>query len=227
MSDLSSDSSETTTVRERLASTSPVLLIGALVLALVVAGAAGFGIGVKVEQSRKSSSKSKSAAAAAARRQAAARNAATAGSEVIGTVTATDGKTITVKTSKGKTVTLRVPKTVVVRTASKGSASDISKGSRAVFKASSFTKVKELVILPAAGKAGVMLTGVTSGSVSFKGRGGKTVTVDTSGATVDKTAVGKLANVTKDATLIAMTRRLGKATVVTQIIVLPAGSAFA
>src|SRR5262249_35151587 len=190
--------------RGRLASAPTGLPVGILVIAVLLAGVAGFGIGVKVEQNRKSPSKSAAAAAAAKKKAAAKKRAATAVSEVIGKVTTTNGKTITVKRSTGKTVTLPVAKTVVVRTASKGSASDVTKGSRMLFKPSGYTQVKELVILPAAGKAGVMLTAVTSGSVSYRGKTGKTITLKTSGATVDKTAVGKLANVTKDATVIVM-----------------------
>jgi hypothetical protein len=225
-----SDSSEPTTTRERLASTSPGLLITALVLAIIVAGAAGFGIGVKVEQSRKSSKTKSTAAAAAARRRALAKKKkTTAVTEVIGKVASNSGKRLTLKDSKGKTISVSVAKTAAVRTASKGSASDLSKGSRMLilFAPKSYTTAREIVVLPGSGKAGLMATTATTGSVSYRGRKGKTITVKTGFATVDKTSVGKLANVKKDANVIVMTRRYGKSAVATEIIVLPAGSAFA
>ena len=202
-------------------------LLGAIALVLVVGLGAGFGIGYKVEQSRTKSDlkKARDAAAAKAAKKPAA--AATAAVRLIGKVDATTANNVSITVGKtSRKVAIR-PATTYVKAVA-GSASDVTKGSRVIFKGKqgSLTVAEEVIVLPAQAKLGVLLTDVGSGSMTLKNAKGKDAKVTITGATIEKVQNATKTDVATGSTIIAETRQTNGVTTATEIIVLPAGSKF-
>src|SRR5205814_5808589 len=125
-------------------------LLGAIALVLVVGLGAGFGIGYKVEQSRTKSDLKKAREAAAAKAAKKPAAAATAAVRLIGKVDATTANNVSITVGKtSRKVAIR-PATTYVKAVA-GSASDVTKGSRVIFKGKqgSLTVAEEVIVLPA------------------------------------------------------------------------------
>ena len=202
-------------------------LLGAIALVLVVGLGAGFGIGYKVEQSRTKSDLKKAREAAAAKAAKKPAAAATAAVRLIGKVDATTANNVSITVGKtSRKVAIR-PATTYVKAVA-GSASDVTKGSRVIFKGKqgSLTVAEEVIVLPAQAKLGVLLTDVASGSMTLKNAKGKDAKVTITGATIEKVQNATKTDVATGSTIIAETRQTNGVTTATEIIVLPAGSKF-
>ena len=200
-------------------------LLGAVALVLVVGLGAGFGIGYKVEQSRTKSDLKKARDAAAAK--ATKKPAATAAVRLIGKVDATTTTNVSITVGKASRKVAIRPATTYVKAVA-GSASDITKGSRVIFKGKqgSLTVAEEVIVLPAQAKLGTLITDVGSGSMTFKNTKGKDAKVTITGATIDKVQNATKTDVATGSTIIAETRQTNGVVTATEIIVLPAGSKF-
>jgi hypothetical protein len=209
---------------------SPVTLLGAGALVLVVGLVAGFGIGYKVEQSRTRDDVKKARENAAAKAAGKDKPAAATTVRLVGKVGATSDESVTItvdgKTTRRLTVSTG---TLFVKTVP-GSAADIKKGSRVVWKpkSGSLTTAEEIIVLPAQrSRLGVLITDVASGSLTFKGNGGKAVKVTTTGAPVEKVTTAQKSDVATGTTVMAQTRQSKNGVLsATQIIVLPNGTKF-
>ena len=114
----------------------------------VVGLGAGFGIGYKVEQSRTKSDLKKAREAAAAKAAKKPAAAATAAVRLIGKVDATTANNVSITVGKtSRKVAIR-PATTYVKAVA-GSASDVTKGSRVIFKGKqgSLTVAEEVIVL--------------------------------------------------------------------------------
>jgi hypothetical protein len=212
----------------RIKSMSLGALIASGALILIVGLVVGLAGGYKIEQQRtKDDIKSAKAAAKAQPKSggAAATGAAVRLAGKVG-VTAPDSVTITVdgaKTMKFATS----PKTIIVK-ASPGTASDITKGSRVVWKpvAGQVAQAEEVVVLPANAKMGSLVVSATPDSMTFKNNA-KDVTVSIQGATVLKVATAKATDITTGGKLVAQARRASNSSLsATEVIVLPSSSKF-
>ncbi|MDP9333776.1 MAG: hypothetical protein M3Q30_10775 [Actinomycetota bacterium] len=192
--------------------------IAAIVLVVVLLG--GMAIGYEIEKSRVKTTKTTKTTPnqTATNRQA----------RVVGTVSVTSAKTISIKPAKGGTdrkVAL-TKKTVVVKAGS-GAASDIAPNVRVVFSgAGSFSKAKAVIVLPSTAHLGSMVTSADGSTMSLK-NGTKTMKITTTGATVDKVTPAKITDVVKGSkVMVATVRTKAGVVVATEIILLAANSPF-
>jgi hypothetical protein len=203
-------------------------LLGAVVLVLVVGLGAGFAIGYKVEQSRTKDDVQKARDSAKA-----AKNnkepGGTAFIRLIGKVddATADNVSITVSGKPSRKVAIR-PATTYVK-AVPGTAADIKKGARILWKAKagSLNAAEEIIVLPAQAKLGILLSDAASGSMTYKTDKGKDFKVITGAATIEKVENAKKTDVAKGTTVIAQSRQTNNVLTATEIIVLPAGTKFA
>jgi phage gp45-like len=206
---------------------SPTTLLGAIALVLVVGLAAGFGIGYKVEQSRTKDDLKKAREAASAKAAKKAPGAATA-VRLIGKIDdATENNlSVTVNGKPSRKIALR-PTTTFVKAVA-GTAADITKGSRVVWKAKkgALTAAEEVIVLPAQAKLGILVTAVAPDSVTIKSAKGKDVKVTTTGATIEKVTNATKADAAKGSTVIAESRQTKGVLTATEIIVLPTSTKF-
>src|SRR5207302_7417242 len=118
--------------------------------------------------------------------------AATAVVRLIGKVDAAtaDNVSVAVSGKPSRKVALR-PATTFVKAVA-GTAADITKGSRIVWKATkgSFNRAEEIILLPAQAKLGILLTDVASGSMTYKTSKGKDFRLRTTAATTEKSENG-------------------------------------
>ena len=198
----------------RQRSTGFLASIAAIVLIVVLLG--GMAIGYEIEKSRV-----KSPAKIAAKKN---NNAAKTPPRVVGTVSLTSAKSITVTAAKGASHKIAVTKATLIVKAGTGAASDIAPNVRVVFTgAGSFTKAKEVIVLPGNAPIGALVTAAGAGTMSFK-NGTK---VTTAGATVDKVTPATIADVVKGSkVMVATVRTKAGLVVATQIILLAANSPF-
>ncbi|HYL51121.1 MAG TPA: hypothetical protein VEZ15_04065 [Acidimicrobiia bacterium] len=204
-------------------------LLGAIALVLVVGLGAGFGIGYKVEQSRTKSDVKKAEQKAAAKTATGSAKTPAVGTSVrvIGKVDATAAKNVTV-TVNGKTSRkLGLQTGTLFVKAVPGSAADVTKGSRVVWKpkGGSFTSAEEIIVLPANARLGSLLTDVAAGSMTYKSNG-KELKVTTTGATIEKIQPATKTDLATGSMIIAEGRQTKTGLAITEIIVLPAGSKF-
>ncbi len=189
---------------------STTTLIGAIAVVLVVGLGAGFAIGYKVEQSRTKDDVQKARENAVAKAAANSKTPAAATAvRLIGKVDATtaDNVSITVSGKPSRKVAIRSATTFVK--AVPGTAADIVKGSRIVWKPKqgSLTAAEEIIVLPAQAKLGILLTDAASGSMTYKTNKGKDFKVTTTGATIEKVENATKTDVAKGSTIIAQTRQ--------------------
>ncbi len=208
---------------------STTTLIGAIAVVLVVGLGAGFAIGYKVEQSRTKDDVQKARENAVAKAAANSKKPAAATAvRFTGKVDATtaDNVSIVVTGKPSQKISIRAATTFVKAVA--GTAADIVKGSRVVWKPKqgSLTAAEEVIVLPAEAKLGNLLTDAASGSMTFKTAKGKDAKITTTGATVDKVETATKTDVAKGSTIIAQTRQTKDGPTATEIIVVPAGSKF-
>jgi hypothetical protein len=203
-------------------------LLGAVALVLVVGLGAGFAIGFKVEQSRTKDDLKKARENATAK-AAKNNNGSPAAVRLIGKVDATTAENVSIAVNGKPSRKVAIGSATTFVKAVPGSAADITKGSRIVYKAKkgSFTTAEEIIVLPAQAKLGILLTDAASGSMTFKNNKGKDVKVTTTGATVEKVENATKADVAKGSTIIAQSRQTNNVLTATEIIVLPAGTKFA
>jgi hypothetical protein len=197
----------------RQRSTGFLASITAIVLVVVLLG--GMAIGYEIEKSRV-----KSPAKTTAKKPAAKLPA-----RVVGTVTLSAAKSITITPTRGANRKIAVTKTTVIVKAGSGAASDIAAGTRVVY-AGAFTKAKEVIVLPGTAHIGSMVTAADGTTMSLK-NGSKVTKITTTGATVNKVTPATIADVVKGSKVIVATVRTKLGVVVaTQIILLAANSPF-
>jgi len=186
--------------------------ITAIVLIVVLLG--GMAIGYEIEKSRV-----KSPAKTAAKKP-----AAKLPPRVVGTVSLTSAKSISITTAKGVTRKIAVTKTTLIVKTGAGAAQDIAPNVKVVFVG--LLKAKEVIVLPRSAHIGAMVTAADATTMSLK-NGTKVTKVTTTGATVDKVTPATIADVVKGAKVMVGTVRTKLGVVVaTQIILLTANSAF-
>jgi hypothetical protein len=195
-----------------------------LVVGLVVGLAAGY----KIEQQRTKDDLKKAEAASKGSSSGTKGSAGATNVRLVGKVgvTAPDSVTLTVDGTKTMKF-LTTPTTIVVK-ASPGTASDITKDSRVVWKPKSgqLTQAEEVIVLPASAKLGSPVVSATPTSMTFKSNG-KDVTVSIEGATVLKVSTAKKDDITTGGKVVAQTRRTNPSTLsATEVIVLPSSSKF-
>ena len=197
----------------RQRSTGFLASITAIVLVVVLLG--GMAIGYEIEKSRV-----KSPAKITAKKPAAKLPA-----RVVGTVSLSAAKSITITPTSGANRKIAVTKTTLIVKAGSGAASDIAAGTRVVY-AGAFTKAKEVIVLPGTAHIGSMVTAADGTTMSLK-NGSKVTKITTTGATVNKVTPATIADVVKGSKVIVATVRTKLGVVVaTQIILLAANSPF-
>jgi hypothetical protein len=203
-------------------------LLGAVALVLVVGLGAGFAIGYKVEQSRTKDDLKKARENATAK--AAKNNTGSAAAvRLIGKVDATTAENVSVAVTGKPSRKVAIRSTTIFVKAVPGSAADIKKGSRVVWKAKkgSLNAAEEVIVLPAQAKLGILLTDAASGSMTYKTTKGKDFKVTTTGATIEKVEDATKDDVAKGSTIMAQSRQTNDVLTATEIIVLPAATKFA
>src|SRR5690349_7576269 len=159
-----------------------------LVVGLVVGLAAGY----KIEQQRVKNDNKKAESTSKGSGNGANGSTSPTNVRLIGKVGVTDPNSVTLTVEGAKTMRfLTTPTTIFVK-ASPGTASDITQGSRVVWKAKagSLAEAEEVVVLPADAKLGSAVVSATPTSMTIKNNG-KEVTVSTQGATVLKVTTAK------------------------------------
>jgi hypothetical protein len=208
---------------------STTALLGAIALVLIVGLGAGFGIGYKVEQSRTKNDVAKAKASANAK--AAKNNKATANVAVrlIGKVDSSTADSVSVASNGKPSKKVAYQSGTLFVKAVPGTAADITKGSRIVWrgKPGSFTMAEEIIVLPAQARLGSLLTDAASGSMTYKSEAGKDLKITTTGATIEKVQNATKADVAKGSTIIAQTHQTKTGLTATEIIMLPAATKFA
>jgi hypothetical protein len=111
--------------------------------------------------------------------------------------------------------------------AGSGAVGDIAAAHKALFVGSgSYTKAKAVIVLPMTSRLGTVISAADAGTMSLK-IGKKVTKITTTGASVNTTATGKLADVAKGSkVLIAAVRTKAGVTIATEIIILPGDSPF-
>jgi hypothetical protein len=220
-----SESGSEESFQRRVASGPPAVFWGSAALIALIVAMVGFGVGYAVKgNDAENSSKPATKKTTATKKK----PAAAASVRTVGTVTAAPtAESVTIRTAKGQTQSIVIAPTTVVRKASKGATSDLTKGARVIFKGKTYTEAAEIIVLPANGRMGTPLTGVASTSVTYKTPRGKSVTIKTTSAAVDRTTTGTVADITKGSTILVQARRTKAGLVAIEIIVLPSGTAFA
>ena len=201
----------------RQRSTGFLASITAIVLIVVLLG--GMAIGYEIEKSRV-----KSPAKTAAKKN---NNAAKLPPRVVGTVSVTSAKSISVTPTKGANRKIAVTKTTLIVKVGAGAAKDIAPNVKVVYVgAGSFTKAKEVIVLPSTAHIGAMVTAADATTMSLK-NGAKVTKITTTGATVDTVTPATIADVVKGSKVMVATIRTKAGVVVaTQIILLAADSPF-
>jgi hypothetical protein len=202
----------------RQRSTGFLASIAAIVLVVVLLG--GMAIGYEIEKARV-----KSPAKTTAKKN--NTNTAKAQPRVVGTVSLTSAKSITVAPKKGASRKIAVTKATIVVKAGTGAASDIAPNVRVVYAgAGSYTKAKAVIVLPGNAHIGTMVTAADGSTMSLK-NGTKVTKITTTGATVDKVTPATIADVVKGSkVMVAAVRTKAGVVVATQIILLAADSPF-
>jgi len=223
---------ETKTTSSGLAGRIKSMSVGALVVSaaviLVVGLVVGLAAGYKIEQQRTKDDLKKAESASKGSGSGTKGSAGATNVRLVGKVgvTAPDSVTLTVDGSKTMKF-LTTPTTIVVK-ASPGSASDITKDSRVIWKAKagSLSEAEEVIVLPANAKLGSQVVSATPTSMTIKNNG-KEITVSTQGASVFKVATAKTGDITTGGKVVAQTRRTNASTLsATEVIVLPSSSKF-
>jgi hypothetical protein len=145
----------------------------------------------------------------------------------VGSVLATSPNVITIMLHSGATRRIALAKGTVVVRAGSGTASDITTNQRVVYAAgSSSTTATAVIVLPSTARLGALVSATDSTTMSVKVFT-KVMKITTTGATVNKVSPATLADVTKGAKVLVQTVPTTTGVhVATEIIVLPANSAF-
>jgi hypothetical protein len=208
-------------------------LVGATALVLVVGLAAGFGLGYQIEKSRTKDDLKKARAAATAKQNANNKNTkgkagSAAGVRLVGKVDSTAGDAVDITMANKAKRHVGVTTTTLYEKAVPGTAADIKKGERVVWKnkPGSLTAAVEVIVLPANAKLGSLLTDATAGSMTYKANG-KDLKIDTTGATVEKVAGAAKADVASGQVIVAQVHQPKPGNYqATEIIVLQSGTKF-
>ena len=190
--------------------------IAAIVLVVVLVG--GMAIGYEIEKSRVKTTKTTKTTP---------KTATKAPARVVGTVSLTSAKSISIKPATGAERKVAITKTTVVVKAGSGAASDIAPNVKVVFTgAGSFTKATAVIVLPKNAHLGSMVTAADGSTMSLK-NGTKTTKITTTGATVDKVTPAKITDVVKGSkVMVASVKTKAGVVVATEIILLTANSPF-
>jgi hypothetical protein len=145
----------------------------------------------------------------------------------VGSVLATSPNVITIMLHSGATRRIALAKGTVVVRAGSGTASDIATNQRVVYATgSSSTTATAVIVLPSTARLGALVSATDSTTMSVKVFT-KVMKITTTGATVNKVSPATLADVTKGAKVLVQTVPTTTGVhVATEIIVLPANSAF-
>jgi hypothetical protein len=148
----------------------------------------------------------------------------------VGRVTEAAPASVTIDTPGGLSQTvLTTPQTVVVK-ASAGAPSDVVPGARVVVKyvpTSQRQQVAELVVLGSGSLHGLPVVDATADSITIRNLGGEAVTVDTTGASVDKTSAASASDVAVGAMIFVRAKLVENGDLVAEeIIVLPVDTVF-
>jgi hypothetical protein len=145
----------------------------------------------------------------------------------VGSVLATSSNVITIMLHSGATRRIALAKGTVVVRAGSGTASDIATNQRVVYATgSSSTTATAVIVLPSTARLGALVSATDSTTMSVKVFT-KVMKITTTGATVNKVSPATLADVTKGAKVLVQTVPTTTGVhVATEIIVLPANSAF-
>jgi hypothetical protein len=149
----------------------------------------------------------------------------------VGRVTALDEGSVTIEIPRAKaTQHLSTTASTVVVKASAGAASDIVAGARVVVRYRPGTqnqKVDELVVLGADSRHGVPVVETSADSITIKNLAGASLTLDTEGASIDKTSSASPSDVAVGSMLFVRGRLVGEGELAAdEIIVLPVDTVF-
>lgn len=213
MSDATSDAGW----RER--PTGLLVSVAAFVVIVVLVG--GMALGYEIEKSRvkkKTSTPTAVTTPSTGTPQAA---------RAVGSVTAASPNVITIMLHSGAIRRIALAKGTVVARAGSGTASDIATNERVVYATGgSSTTATAVIVLPSTARLGALVSATDSTTMSVKVFT-KVVKITTTGATVNKVSPATLADVTKGAKVLVQTVPTKTGVhVATEIIVLPANSAF-
>jgi hypothetical protein len=197
------------------------LLVGVAAFVVIVVLVGGMALGYEIEKSRvkkKTSTPTTVTTPSTGTLQAA---------RAVGSVTATSPNVITIMLHSGATRRIALAKGTVVVRAGSGTASDIATNERVVYATGgSSTKATAVIVLPSSARLGALVSATDSTAMSVKVFT-KVVKITTTGATVNKVSPATLADVTKGAKVLVQTVPTKAGVhVATEIIVLPANSAF-
>jgi hypothetical protein len=186
---------------------------------LVVVLVGGMAIGYEIEKSRVKTTKTTKTTPN--------KTATKLPPRVVGTVSLTSAKSISIKPAKGAVRKVAITKKTVVVKAGSGAASDIAPNVRVVYAgAGSIAKAKAVIVLPRTAHLGAMVTSADGSTMSLK-NGTKTTKITTTGATVDKVTPAKITDVVKGSkVMVATVRTKAGVVVATEIILLAANSPF-
>jgi hypothetical protein len=148
----------------------------------------------------------------------------------VGRVTEVDPEFVTIDNPAGMAQTvLTTPQTVVVK-ASAGAASDVVPGARVVVKyvpTSQRQQVAELVVLASDSLHGLPVVAATADSITIRNLGGDAVTVDSTGASVDKTSAASASDITVGSKIFVRAKLVENGDLVAEeVIVLPVDTVF-
>ena len=212
-----SDATSDTGWRER--PTGLLVSVAAFVVIVVLVG--GMALGYEIEKSRvkKKTSTPTTVTTPSTGTLPAAR--------AVGSVLATSPNVITIMLHSGATRRIALAKGTVVVRAGSGTASDIATNERVVYATGgSSTTATAVIVLPSTARLGALVSATDSTTMSVKVFT-KVMKITTTGATVNKVSPATLADVTKGAKVLVQTVPTTTGVhVATEIIVLPANSAF-
>ena len=207
-------------------------LVGSAVVVLVVGLVIGLAGGYAIEHQRTKNdvaNAKKQAATKASNSSSQGTGTGSSGGAAVrltGKVGTTTADEVTL-TENGATKKFLTNSSTVVVKASPGSASDITTGSRVVWRPvpGQLAQAAEVVVLPANAKMGSEVVSATPTSMTIKSNG-KTVTISTQGATVENVTTAKTTDIAAGDKLVAQARQANGATTATEVIVLPTSSKF-
>jgi hypothetical protein len=147
----------------------------------------------------------------------------------VGQVIALDPSLVTIITPAGQSQQIATTGETTVMNAIAGTLRDVRAGARIVVKyqRGSQTDAAELVVLPATSLNGVQVVADTPDSITIRNLSGQLVTVNTSGARVDKATSGSTNDVSIGSTILVRAKVANAGNLAAEeIMVLPDGTAF-
>jgi hypothetical protein len=147
----------------------------------------------------------------------------------VGRVTSLEPTLVTIATPTGQTQQITTTGETAVMNATVGVLRDVRAGARIVVmdREDSENHAREVVVLPATSLHGVPVVADTPDSITIRNLSGQLVTVNTTGARVDKATNGNIGDITVGGTVFVRAKAAGTGNLTAEeIIVLPAGTAF-